>query len=291
MKRIEKIFSKTIIRPCLLHLFFFSSIKKTFRRHGPISKIFHPIKTFPNNLPSNRYQSKSNTFHISFFLFQTLQKFHLSHNFPSVYVNQSQMKRKIQNISNQSIQTRQTMFLVSFLRFNKSHQLFRTRIGVLIFRPLFRPTRVVPPYSQAIDDNSLPNSSSLLYQSFRAVHTFGKRIVLSVSRSAIYDQQRSPNISYIPRRNSLSSIDSRFPRHVRRYRTLLLRVVFQSMLQPSVRWQHTRLTGKKDYSREKNLNVTRLSSLWNVITKKKYSFLLFRFFKMISLRLYDNCDF
>lgn len=203
-----------------------------------------PLKLFQTIFPQIVINPNQTLFTSpSFFLFQTLQKFHLSHNFPSVYVNQSQMKRKIQNISNQSIQTRQTMFLVSFLRFNKSHQLFRTRIGVLIFRPLFRPTRVVPPYSQAIDDNSLPNSSSLFYQSFRAVHTFGKRIVLSVSRSAIYDQQRSPNVSYIPRRNSLSSIDSRFPRHVRRYRTLLLRVVFQSMLQPSVRWQHTRLTG------------------------------------------------
>lgn len=240
---------------------FFPLSRKHLKDTDQYLKSSIPLKLFQTIFPQIVINPNQTLFTSPFSFFKHFKNSISLHNFPSVYVNQSQMKRKIQNISNQSIQTRQTTFLVSFLRFNKSHQLFRTRIGVLIFRPLFRPTRVVPPYSQAIDDNSLPNSSSLLYQSFRAVHTFGKRIVLSVSRSAIYDQQRSPNVSYIPRRNSLSSIDSRFPRHVRRYRTLLLRVVFQSMLQPSVRWQHTRLTGKKDYSREKNLNVTRLSSL------------------------------
>lgn len=201
------------------------------------------------------------------------------------------MKRKIQNISNQSIQTRQTTFLVSFLRFNKSHQLFRTRIGVLIFRPLFRPTRVVPPYSQAIDDNSLPNSSSLLYQSFRAVHTFGKRIVLSVSRSAIYDQQVHrtfrTSLDETPYQVSILAFLATSVGIGRCCLGLFSSRCFNPLLDGSTRdWP-----GKKEYSREKNLNVTRLSSLWNVITKKKYSFLLFRFFLMISLRLYDNCDF
>lgn len=126
------------------------------------------------------------------------------------------------------------------------------RIDVLIFRLLFHRTSC-STYFQPIDDNSLSNQSNFFANPSSGTYPSGVHAFENESfsaRSAIYDQQRYQTFRH-PSTNSLSSIDSRFPRHVRRYRTLLLRVVFQSMLQPSVRWQHTRLTGKKDYSREK----------------------------------------
>lgn len=160
------------------------------------------------------------------------------------------MKRKI-HISNQSI----NMTNNASFRFcvYKSHQLFRTCIGVLIFRLLFHRTSC----STVFPTNRWPilcptRRASLPILRVVRVHTFGNGSFSA--RSAIYDQQRYRTFRH-PSTNFLSSIDSHFPRHVRRYRTLLLRVVFQSILQPSVRWQHTRLTGKKDYSREKNLNT------------------------------------
>lgn len=91
--------------------------------------------------------------------------------------------------------------------------------------------------------------------------------------------------------NSLSSIDSHFARHVRRYRDIrLLRVVFQSMLQPSVRWQHTRLTGKKDYSREKiwiRCGFVSLEHCAYNVWLKKYIFIVLLFLNDSNFRVYD----
>lgn len=120
--------------------------------------------------------------------------------------------------------------------------------GVLIFVACYYIEQS-STYCRAIDDNS--NSSSF----FPILNGKREMSTLSETNHSLHHAVPSTisNRTFRhPSANSLSSIDSRFARHVRRYRDIrLLRVVFQSMLQPSVRWQHTRLTGKKDYSREK----------------------------------------
>lgn len=83
------------------------------------------------------------------------------------------MKRKI-HISNQSINmTNNALFRFCVY---KSHQLFRTCIGVLIFRLLFHRTSCVPNQSMT---NSLSNSSSFFANpSSGTCPHFRKRIIL-----------------------------------------------------------------------------------------------------------------